>query len=97
MPLLHQGGVVVAVFSLLQPRQTHKHAFRNLEGAEGWFGHDGRPLEFWEETSRLRSIYPKSINTLVVFVRELGGLGDVFDVLRASIDITGNLYYVCQV
>lgn len=97
MPLLHQGGVVVAVFSLLQPRQAHKHAFRNLEEPKGWFRHDGRPLELWEETSRLRNIYPKSINNLVVVLRKLDGLGDVFDVLRASIDIAGNLYYVCQV
>lgn len=81
-PPLRQGGAIVAALSLLQPRPSHKQAFQKLEDREGWPRRFGRPVGLWEETNRLRELYPLSTNSLIVFLGILEGLGGILDVLQ---------------
>ncbi|CAB1106838.1 unnamed protein product [Ectocarpus sp. CCAP 1310/34] len=82
MPPLHQGGTVIAVLSLLQPRPIHRHVFRKLEEREGRSKVFARPLGLWEETKRLREVYPLSTNVLVTLLGFSRKLGGALDVLR---------------
>lgn len=86
-PPLRQGGAIVAALSLLQPRPSHKQAFQKLEDREGWRRRFGRPLGLWEETTRLRELYPLSTNSLIVFLGILEGLGGIFDVLQVNFEV----------
>ncbi|CAM9959572.1 unnamed protein product [Ectocarpus sp. 12 AP-2014] len=86
MPPLYQGGTIIALLSLLQPRPIHRHVFRKLEEREGWSKTFARPLGLWEETKRLREVYPLSTNVLVTLLGISGGLGGALDVLR---DVAG--------
>ncbi|CAM9740156.1 unnamed protein product, partial [Scytosiphon promiscuus] len=87
-PPLHQGGSLVAVLSLLQPRPTHRQAFRRVEQRQRWRSESSGEAVGWlcKETNRLRELYPLSMNNLVVFLGLTGGLGGVFDVL---VDMAG--------
>ncbi|CAM9749410.1 unnamed protein product, partial [Ectocarpus sp. 6 AP-2014] len=86
MPPLHQGGTIIAVLSLLQPRPIHRHVFRKLEEREGWSKAFARPLGLWDETKRLREVYPLSTNIVVTLLGFSGRLGGALDVLR---DVAG--------
>ncbi|CBJ26241.1 putative methyltransferase [Ectocarpus siliculosus] len=86
MPPLHQGGTIIAVLSLLQPRPIHRHVFRKLEEREGWSKVFARPLGLWDETKRLREVYPLSTNIVVTLLGFSGRLGGALDVLR---DVAG--------
>lgn len=86
-PPLSQGGAIIAALSLLQPRPSHRQAFRKLEEREGWPRRFGRPLGLREETNRLRELYPLSINSLVVFLGILERLGGILDVLKVNFEV----------
>eukprot|EP00903_Cladosiphon_okamuranus_P014127 g13129.t1 len=80
-PPLNRGGAIIAALSLLQPRPTHRQAFRRLGEGDDWSKRFGRSTTIWEEVRRLRELYPVSTNNLVVFLGLLDGLGGVLDVL----------------
>lgn len=88
LPRVREGGINVAVLSLLEPRPLHEKAFRELQkrgGGGGGGGGDRTENDsppWWDEASRLREWYPASTNNLVVFLGLLGRLDNVFGVLQ---------------